>query len=238
MPDLDFGVVDAEVLPFAAGPTMLFKLHIQNAVVAEQIHSIMLRAQVRIEPTRRHYDPETEARLLELFGAPYQWGETLRSLLWTHATTIVPRFSGSTIAELPILCTYDFEVAAAKYFYALEDGVVPLLFLFSGTVFYTPAAVPLPDSPLTRGESDSARRANGAGGLQIAQIPWEKEAPFRLPVRLWKEMMERYFPNSAWLRVRKDVFDRLYAYKARHALPTWEDALDHLLQGREAELER
>ena len=135
MPDLDFGVVDAEVLPFAAGPTMLFKLHIQNAVVVERIHSIMLRAQVRIEPTRRHYDPETEARLLELFGAPHQWGETLRSLLWTHATTIVPRFSGSTIAELPIVCTYDFEVAAAKYFYALEDGAVPLLFLFSGTVF-------------------------------------------------------------------------------------------------------
>jgi hypothetical protein len=216
MPDLDFGVADAEVLPFAASPTMLFKLHIQNAVVAEQIHSIMLRAQVRIEPTRRHYDPETEARLLELFGAPHQWGETLRSLLWTHATTIVPRFSGRTIAELPIVCTYDFEVAAAKYFYALEDGAVPLLFLFSGTVFYT----------------------HSEGGLQIAQIPWEKEAAFRLPVRLWKEMMERYFPNSAWLRVRKDVFDRLYAYKARHALPTWEDALDHLLQGREAELER
>jgi hypothetical protein len=216
MPDLDFGVVDAEVLPFAASPTMLFKLHIQNAVTAEQIHSIMLRAQVRIEPTRRHYDPETEARLLELFGAPHQWGQTLRSLLWTHATTIVPRFSGRTTAELPIVCTYVFEVAAAKYFYALEDSVVPLLFLFSGTVFYT----------------------HGEGGLQIAQIPWEKEAPFRLPVRLWKEMMERYFPNSAWLRVRKDVFDRLYAYKARHALPTWEDALDHLLQGREAELER
>src|SRR5918911_2362529 len=216
MPDLDFGVVDAEVLPFAASPTLLFKLHIQNAVAAEQIHSIMLKAQLRIEPTRRHYDPETEARLLELFGAPHQWGETLRSLLWTHATTIVPRFSGSIIAELPIVCTYDFEVAAAKYFYALEDGVVPLLFLFSGTVFYE----------------------HGEGGLQIAQIRWEKEAPFRLPVRRWKEMMERYFPNSAWLRVRKDVFDRLYAYKARHALPTWEDALERLLQGREAELER
>jgi Family of unknown function (DUF6084) len=238
MPDLDFGVVDAEVLPFAAGPTMLFKLHIQNAVAAEQIHSIMLRAQVRIEPTRRHYDPETEARLLELFGAPHQWGETLRSLLWTHATTIVPRFSGSTIAELPILCTYDFEVAAAKYFYALEDGVVPLLFLFSGTVFYTPAAVPLPDASLTRGASGSAHRAHGEGGLQIAQIPWEKEAPFRLPVRLWKEMMERYFPNSAWLRVRKDVFDRLYAYKARHALPTWEDTLARLLRDSAAEVER
>ena len=107
-------------------------------------------------------------------------------------------------------------MAAAKYFYALEDGEAPLLFLFSGTVFYT----------------------RDEGGLQIAQIPWEKEAPFRLPIRVWKEMMERYFPNSAWLRVRKDVFDRLYAYKARRVLPTWEDTLEQLLRDSAAELER
>ena len=216
MPDLDFGVVDAEVLPFAAAPTMLFKLHIQNAVEAEQIHSIMLRAQIRIEARRRHYNTEAEARLLELFGEPHRWGETLRSLLWTHATAIVPRFAGSTVAELPVACTYDFEVAAAKYFYALEDGEAPLLFLFSGTVFYT----------------------GDEGRLQIAQIPWEKEAHFRLPIGLWKDMMERYFPNSAWLRVRKDVFDRLYAYKARRVLPTWEDTLEQLLRDSAAELER
>lgn len=216
MPELDFGVVDAEALPFAAAPTMLFKLHIGNAVEGECIHSIMLRTQIRIEPTRRHYDGATETRLLELFGQPRQWGETLRSLLWTHANTIVPAFAGSTVAELPIACSYDFEVAAAKYFYALKDGEVPLLFLFSGTIFY----------------------AHDGETLQIAQIPWEKEAPFRLPVRVWKEMMDHYFPNSAWLRVRKDVFDRLYSYKARGALPTWEHALDKLLAEHETELER
>jgi len=120
------------------------------------------------------------------------------------------------VAELPVVCSYDFEVAAAKYFYALEDGEVPLLFLFSGTVFY----------------------AAGEGRLQITQISWEKEAPFRLPIHVWKEMMDHYFPNSAWLRVGKDVFDRLYAYKARHALPTWDDALDRLLGEHETEVER
>lgn len=216
MPELDFAVVDAESLPFAAAPTLLFKLRIQNAVQGEQIHSIMLRTQIRIEATRRHYDAAAEARLLELFGAPHQWGETLRSVLWTHATVIVPQFSDGIVAELPIACTYDFEVAGAKYFYALEDGDVPLLFLFSGTVFY-----------------DSGER-----GVQIGQIPWEKEATFRLPIRVWKEMMDRYFPNSAWLRVRKDVFDRLYAYRARLALATWEETLDRLLREREAELGR
>ncbi len=110
-------------------------------------------------------------------------------------------------------CTYDFNVAAAKYLAALEDGDVPLLFLFSGTVMLT----------------------HGDAGMQIAQIPWEKEAAFRRPARLWTEMMDHYFPNSAWLRLRKDVFDRLLEFKARQALPTWEEAIERLLA---AETER
>ncbi len=215
MPDLQFGAIDAEYLPYAAAPTILFKLPIRNTVEGEEIDSIMLRAQVRLEVMRRHYDAETEARLLELFGPPERWGQTLRSMVWTHVTAVVPRFSTTTVAEVPVSCSYDFEVAASKYFYALEDGEVPLIFLFSGTIFY--------------------RR--GDGPLQIDQIPWEKETQFRLPVRVWKEMMEHYFPNSAWLRVRKDVFDQLYAYKARGAFPTWEAALEALLPPRAAEME-
>ena len=213
MPDLDFAVVESEVLPFAAVPTLLFKLAISNKVPDERIHSIMLRAQIRIEVVRRQYDAGEEDRLMELFGEPRRWGETLRSMLWTNTTAVVPRFQDSTVAELPITCTYDFEVAAAKYFYALESGEIPLLFLFSGTVFYQPAE----------------------GGQQMAPIPWEKEASFRLPVRQWKEMMDRYFPNSAWLRLRKDVFDRLYLYKARRALPSWEAVLEDLLPVEELE---
>jgi hypothetical protein len=215
MPDLEFGAIDAELLPYAAAPTLLFKLPIHNTVLGEEIHSIMLRAQIRLEVTRRHYNTETEARLLELFGPPERWGQTLHSMVWTHATAFVPRFTTSTVAEVPVVCSYDFEVAASKYLYALEDGEIPLIFLFSGTVFY----------------------ADGGGPVQIAQIPWEKEAQYRLPVRVWKEMMEHYFPNSAWLRVRKDVFDRLYAYKAQRGHPTWEATLEDLLQSREAEHE-
>jgi hypothetical protein len=131
----------------------------------------------------------------------------LKSLLWTHVAVSVPPFADRLTVDLPVGCTYDFDVVGTKYLHALADGDIPLLFLFSGTVFYT------------RNES----------GLQIAQIPWEKEASFRLPVPLWREMMDRYFPNSAWMRVHKDVFDRLCDYKARHALLTWEETLERLL---------
>jgi hypothetical protein len=215
MPDLDFRVEDAEVLEFAAVPSLLFKLRIEN-LEEEPIRSVALNTQIRIAATRRHYDTVEQERLLEVFGEPHRWGNTLRSLLWTHTNLQIPPFSGSTVIDMPVPCTYDLEVIGSKYFYALEDGEVPLEFLFSGTVYY----------------------AGEGGRLQIARISWEKEAEFRLPVRLWKEMMERYFPNSAWIRLRKDAFDRLYDYKVRMGLPTWEAAVEALLRASEQEVER
>ena len=208
MPDLNFEVVGAEAPAFAAVPTLIFKLRIDNAIDQERIFTITLRCQIQINVTRRRYSPEAQARLLEVFGEPKRWGETLRPLLWTHTSTVVPQFSGSTIIDLPVSCTYDFEVAGTKYFDALEDGEIPLTFLFSGTMFY-------------EDESDK---------LQVGQISWSKEAIYRLPVALWREMIQRYFPNSAWIRLHKDVFDQLYQYKATHSLPTWEEVVVRLLQ--------
>ena len=215
MPDLDFRVEGAEVLEYAAVPTLSFKLRIEN-LEEEPIRSVSLNTQVRIAARQRHYEAVEQEWLQELFGEPHRWGETLQSLLWTHTVLQVPRFSGSTVMDMPVTCTYDLEVVAAKYFYALEDGEVPLEFLFSGTVFY----------------------AAEGGMLQTARISWEKEAEFRLPVRLWKEMMEHYFPNSAWVRLHRDAFDRLYDYKVRMGFPTWEAAVESLLRASEQEVER
>src|SRR5215216_6514579 len=215
MPDLEFAIEGAEVAQFAAVPSLLFKLRIEN-LEDEPIRSVALNTQIRIAAAGRHYEVAEQERLMELFGEPSRWKDTLRSLLWTHTVLQVPRFSGSTVVDMPVTCTYDLEVVAAKYFYALEDGEVPLEFLFSGTVFY----------------------AGEGGRLQVARISWEKEAEFRLPVRLWKGMMEHYFPNSAWIRLRRDAFDQLYDYKIRKGLPTWEAAVETLLRASEQEVER
>ena len=216
MPDLDFEVESADVLPYAAVPTILFKVGVQNAVEGEEIDSISLRTQIRIAATQRRYEPNEQAKLRELFGEPHQWKDTLRSLLWTNTNTIVTRFSGGRVFEMPVTCTYDFDVVGTKYFAALDEGEMPLEFLFSGSVFY---------------------RKDG-GALQVALISWEKEATFRLPVRLWREMMDNYFPNSAWLRLHKDIFDRLYDYRSRNALLTWDRTLESLLNMAEKEVER
>jgi Family of unknown function (DUF6084) len=210
MPDLDFQVEGAEPVPLAVGPQLGFKLRICQRAAAGAvvpIHAVALRCQIRIEPAKRRYQAEEGGRLLDLFDKPDRWSQTLRPMLWTHVSVVVPPFTDSIIVDLPVPCSFDFNVAATKYFYALEEGEVPLSLLFSGTVFH---------------EVEDA-------GLQVAQIPWDKESTFRLPVRTWKEMMDRYYPNAAWLSLRRDVFDRLYQYKSRQGVPTWEQALEQLL---------
>jgi hypothetical protein len=212
VPDLEFAVEDVRVLPYAAVPTLAFALRVDNRS-GELVQSLLLHVQVRIAATSRPYDEAARERLAELFGAPAQWGETLRSLLWTHATLVVPRFEGSTMVELHVLCTYDFDVTAAKYMHALQDGDVPLEFLFSGNAFYA-----------------------GEGGLlQTARISWNAEAVYRMPIRVWRELMQHYFPDSAWLRLRTDTFDRLYAYRASRALTGWEETFEALLDAAEAD---
>jgi hypothetical protein len=207
VPDLDFQIEGAEAVAYAASPLVSFKLRITNADAAEPIHSIALRCQIQIETTRRRYNESEQEHLLDLFGEPERWGQTLRTTLWTHTSMVVTPFQGSTLVELPVPCTFDFNVAATKYFAGLEEGEVPLLLLFSGTVFY-------------EGED---------GALQVSQISWEKEARYRLPVSVWQGMMNFYYPNSAWLSLRRDVFDRLHQYKMRRGIPTWEQALERLL---------
>ena len=211
MPDLSFQVNGAEAVAYAAAPTMAFKLSITNQPATEAIHNVLLNAQIRIDAPNRRYAPEEKARLIELFGETDRWSQTLRPMLWTHADVVAPPFTGAASVELHAPCSFDFNVGATKYFDGLLQGDVPLLFLFSGTVFYA-------------GEN---------GALQVSRISWSKEARFRWPAAEWRKLMQAYYPNSAWLNLRKDVFDRLAGFKARNGFTSWEQALESLLAGQE-----
>ncbi len=211
MPDLRFQIDGAEAVAHAAAPLLALKLRIINLPEDQAIHSLSLRCQVQIEPTRRHYTAEEQEKLRDLFGEPERWGRTVRSLLWMNTSVVVPGFTGSTVVDLQLPCTFDFNVATTKYFHALQTGEIPLCVLFSGTVFYV-------------GE---------AGALQVEQVPWDREVNYRFPAAIWKQMMDAHYPNSAWLCLQRDVFDRLYQYKVRHGIPTWEQLLDKLVASKE-----
>ena len=207
MPDLSFEVERAEVVSNAASPLLAFKLRLTNSNSEETIHTVALRCQIQIEVTRRKYTVEDQTRLRDLFDEPSRWSQTLKNLLWTHASIVVPSFQGTTVVDLPVPCTFDFNIAATKYFDGLTDGEVPICLQFSGTVFY----------------------ASAEGGLQVAPISWDKETRFKLPVKVWRDMMDFYYPNSAWLCLHKDAFDRLQQYKVRHGIPTWEAVLEDII---------
>jgi hypothetical protein len=211
MPDLGFVIEGAEVARFSATPQIAFKLRLTNSNPTETIQSVALRGQIQIEVTRRRYKAEEQEKLRDLFGEPDRWSQTLRSLLWTHVSVNVPPFQGETVVDLPVPCTFDFNVGATKYFYGLSDGDVPLCVQFSGTVFYS----------------------KGGDPMQVAPISWDKEARFSLPVKVWRDMMDTYYPGSAWICLRRDVFERLYQYKVRHGIPTWEQALESMLEAGE-----
>jgi hypothetical protein len=211
MPDLNFQVEGAEPQRFAAAPLLLFKLRITEPH-SRPIHSIALRCQIQIEPARRRYTASEQERLLELFGVPERWGQTVRPFLWSHANVFIPSFTGSVVVDVPVPCSFDFSLAATKYFDALDDGDIPLSFLFSGTIFH---------------ETDDGR-------VQVAQVPWHKEATYRLWAGTWKELMRAYYPQCAWLCLPKGTFDRLARFKAQRGLVSFEQALEQLLAETEA----
>ena len=206
MTTLSFDVLDSRAEPHAAVPTIMLRLRAEEAD-GFRVHALALRCQIRIEPQRRRYSGEEEVRLYEMFGETPQWGDSLRPFLWTHVSTTIGKFDGATEFDLPIECTYDFDVAGAKYLHALADGEIPLLLLFSGTVF-------------TRGDS----------GFTAEPLSWSLEASHKLPVAVWRGMMDLYYPNSGWIRLRCDTLDALQGFRASRGLPTWDQALGQLLK--------
>jgi hypothetical protein len=214
MPDLAITVEKADAVPFAATPTIAFKLRVANPDAAETIHTVVLRCQIQIEVARRRYTALDQERLRDLFGEPERWGQTLRNLLWTNTSVVIPPFSGATTVDLQVPCTFDFGVATTKYFNGLGEGDIPVCLMFSGTVFY----------------------AGPEGVLCVAPISWEKETRFRVSLKVWKDMMDSYYPNSAWLCLRRDIFEELHKFKVERGIPTWEQAFEMLLAAQSVEV--
>jgi hypothetical protein len=212
MPNLDFKVLGVEPADRGVVPLIQFKVEITNQPPTETIQNVILQAQIQIQAPQRSYNDKEKEKLNDLFGTPDRWGQTLRTRLWTLASTTVRQFTGRTEAIFSVPCSFDLNVAGTKYFYALEEGEVPLLFLFSGTVFYT---------------ADDGR-------LQIQQISWNKESAYRMPLNAWRELMNYHYPNSAWITLDRAMFDRLQEFKRREGLTSWERVIERLLAENES----
>jgi Family of unknown function (DUF6084) len=205
MTEVTFAVLDVAPEAYAATPILTARVGVA-AVGDDPIHAIALRCQVRIEPSRRRYSDAEAPGLLDLFGPRERWATTQRTFLWQHTSAMVPGFTGATQVDLPLPCTYDFEVAAAKYLHALRDGTVPLQFLFSGTVF-----------------------VQGKRGFAVEQVPWDREDRYDMPVSVWHDVMRQHYPNTGWLRLDQDTIDALATYRSARGLLSLDDAITSLL---------
>lgn len=211
MTGVDFDVLEVAPEPYSVSPVLTALVGIQ---APHPVHAIALRCQVRIEPLRRSYSDEEAAGLTDLFGSRERWASTQRTFLWQHCTAMVPGFAGTTTAALPLECTYDFEVGAAKYLHALRHGALPLQFLFSGTVFVM-----------------SER------GFCVQQVPWDCECRYDMPVAVWRDLIARHYPNSGWVRLSHETIAALAAYKSARGMLDLDHAVTSLLDiEREAAL--
>jgi Family of unknown function (DUF6084) len=205
MIELSFEVLGAHPALHAAEPTLMLELRV-NELAGVDVHALALRCQIRIEPQRRRYQSVEEERLVDLFGPTRQWGDSLRPFLWKHTSAMLPSFRGALLTELPVRCTYDFEVAAARFLHSLADGLIPLSLCFSGTAF-----------------------GAGSNGFSAIPVSWASDASFALPVAVWRETMDAFFPNAGWLRLDRSTLDALARFKAARALPSWDRTIDALL---------
>ncbi len=198
-------VLDVRPQEHAAAPHLLFRLRVTESSGAV-VHALALRAQLRIEPQRRPYDEAEQAGLADLFGTAERYPSTLKPFLWCHASAMVQGFRGSTEVDFPVPCTYDFDVAATKYLHALAGGDVPLILLFSGTVF-------------TRGQT----------GFAAEQLSWSLEASCRMPVATWRALMDHYFPGGGWIRLDRESITALARHRSARGLTSWEQTVADLL---------
>lgn len=211
MTEVTFAVVDVFPEPYAVTPVLTARVGIA-ALGEEPVHAIALRAQIRIEPLRRGYTDQEAAALLDLFGTRDRWSTTQHTFLWQHSGVMVQGFTGTTQVDLPLECTYDVEVTAAKFFHALRDGAIPLQFLFSGTVF-----------------------TKGQHGFAVTPVPWDREDHYDMPVSVWRALIDLHYPHTGWIRLHHDTIDALVDYKARHALLGLDDTVMELLTAQAAQ---
>jgi Family of unknown function (DUF6084) len=207
-PEPEFAITAAAHAAFAATPTMIFSA-IANDPSGFEIQSIALTVQVMIDPARRGYDAHTRERLAELFGPPASWAPATSGLAWARVATTVPSFAGSTTFPVEVPCTYDLEVAAAKYFYAVQEGSIPLSFHFNGNIFFY-------------GADDR---------LRVVPVAWSTTAKYRMPISTWRAMIAEHYPGGGWIRLSDETLAALNDRRAKRGLPSFDACVQEMLDG-------
>lgn len=207
-PALTIEVLGAEHELHAAQPTLRLDMGIAESAGVE-VHAITLTAQVMLEPARRRYDDVQRAALSDLFGEPGRWPATTHAFLWTFVGATLHGFSGTATFALPIPCTADLELSASRYIDALGEGEIPIALHFSGRVLY----------------------AGDGGRIQVAHIGWDTMARHALDFGVWRRMIHHHHGDMRFVRLHRDTLAALTRRKSDEGCHTYDDVVEHLLEG-------
>jgi hypothetical protein len=212
---LELRIESAARVAFAASPLVALNIVVRAPEHRPEIASVLLRTLVRIEAAARRHSPAETLRLRELFGDESLWGRSSRSLVWAQVTSVISAFSGTTSTEVHVPCSFDLAALASKYIAALDGGDIPITAQWSGSVFYSSET-----------------------GLAVAPIPWSSESRFRMPVQVFRDVLDEHFPGSGVLALRRDLLEQLDRYRVVHGLPNWDAAIERLLRGEPCQPDR
>ena len=213
VPTLAFAVTAAP-LEHAAVPTLRFTLRVESPAARRPLGPARRAGADRRAPARATTHAAHD-RLFELFGAARRdWGTTLRTLLWTRTTLVVPAFDG-------------------------PDGGRP-----ARPVHVRPrgrrrrATSTRSRTARCRSSSCSAARvfyARPDGRLQTARLSWDQRGRVpRCRSRVWRETMDRHFPGTRLAAARQGRASTGSRPTSRATrCRRWDAALDALLPGPE-----
>ena len=207
-PEPEFEITGAAHIAFAAAPTMLFSASAADRS-GHEIQSIALTVQVMIDPAKRGYDPETRARLAELFGPPASWAPSTSGLAWARVSTAVPGFTGAT----------PFGIEVPVHVRPRGRGRQVLLRRSR--------------SERCRSASTSTATSSStvpADRLQVVPVPWSCTAQYRLPVAAWRAMIAEHYPGGGWIRVDERTLEALNDRRGARGLPTFDACIAELLE--------
>ena len=182
--------------PYAAVPTIMLRTADHRARPERTVHAVALRCQIRIEPQRRRYEHEEEQRLVELFGEPPRGATRCgRSCgrTWRRPSPASRARPRSTCRST---CTLRLRGRGRR-----SSSI-------RSTTARSRSCCCSPGTAFTRSER----------GMNVAPVAWHADASFRLPVAVWRQMMDLYFPNSGWVMLSRDTLDALTQFKADRAL--------------------
>jgi Family of unknown function (DUF6084) len=61
-------------------------------------------------------------------------------------------------------------------------------------------------------------------------VSWSRTAQYKMPVSVWRAMIEEHYPGGGWIRLHESTLAALNRRRAGHGLPSFDACVSELLE--------